>query len=133
MGCTTFVELGPCTVLTGMAKRTLKDATTLSVGTPEDVDTLLATVTDLGSVELATAGAGEHLYVTERLVVSPCAGIFTPREGLEGDQTVAVGDVLGWVAEEEVRSPFSGVMMDLMALDGERVTARQPIAWLRTK
>lgn len=132
-GCTTFVELGPGTVLTGMAKRTLKDATTLSVATPEDVDTLLAAVTDLGSVELATAGAGEHLYVTERLVVSPCAGIFTPREGLGRDQQVAVGDVLGWVAEEEVRSPFSGVMMDLMALDGERVTARQPIAWLRTK
>jgi len=116
-----------------MAKRTLKDVTTLSVGTPEDVDALLAAVTDLGSSEFAAAGAGEHLYVTERLVVSPCAGVFAPREGLGGDQTVAVGDVLGWVAEEEVRSPFSGVMMDLMALDGERVTARQPIAWLRTK
>ena len=46
---------------------------------------------------------------------------------------VAVGDVVGRVAEEEVRSPFSGIVMDLMALDGERVTARQPIAWLRTK
>ena len=66
-------------------------------------------------------------------MVSPCAGIFAPIDGLEADQTIAVGDVLGWVTEEEVRSPFSGVLMDLMALDGERVTARQPIAWLRTK
>jgi [acyl-carrier-protein] S-malonyltransferase len=116
-----------------MAKRTLKDVTTLSVATPEDVDTLLAAVADLGSSEVFPKGVGEHLYVTERLVVSPCAGIFVPREGLAIDHHVAVGDVVGRVAEEEVRSPFSGIVMDLMALDGERVTARQPIAWLRTK
>ncbi|GIT68786.1 MAG: hypothetical protein Ct9H300mP26_4730 [Acidimicrobiales bacterium] len=30
-GCSTFVELGPGTVLTGMAKRTLKEVNTLSV------------------------------------------------------------------------------------------------------
>ncbi len=133
LGCATFVELGPGAVLTGMAKRTLKDVTTLSVATPEDVDTLLAAVADLGSSEVFPKGVGEHLYVTERLVVSPCAGIFVPREGLAIDHHVAVGDVVGRVAEEEVRSPFSGIVMDLMALDGERVTARQPIAWLRTK
>tara|TARA_B100000953_G_scaffold73393_1_gene59265 strand:- start:698 stop:1021 length:324 start_codon:yes stop_codon:yes gene_type:complete len=105
---------------------------TLSVGAPEELDALLVAVTDLGSSEQPAAGTGEHLYVTERLVVSPCAGTFTPQEGLGSDQIIAVGDVVGWVAEEEVRSPFSGVIMDLIALEGERVTARQPIAWLRT-
>tara|TARA_B100000676_G_C18019829_1_gene811920 strand:+ start:123 stop:524 length:402 start_codon:yes stop_codon:yes gene_type:complete len=133
MGCSTFVELGPGTVLTGMAKRTLKDANTLSVATPEDVDTLLAAVTDLGSSGQAGNGAGEHLYVTERLVVSPCAGIFVPKPDLSDKHLVNVGDVVGWVAEEEVRSPFAGILMEFMALESERVTARQPIAWLRTR
>ena len=43
-GFTTFVELGPGTVLTGMAKRTCKGATTLKVNTPADIDTLLDVV-----------------------------------------------------------------------------------------
>lgn len=133
LGCATFVELGPGTVLTGMAKRTLKEVNTLSVATPEDVDTLLATVTDLGSSEQSREDAGEHLYVTERLVVSPCAGIFSAKEGLAADQFVNVGDVVGWVTDEEVRSPFAGILMEFMALESERVTARQPIAWLRTR
>ncbi|MFL3021657.1 MAG: [acyl-carrier-protein] S-malonyltransferase [Acidimicrobiales bacterium] len=133
LGCSTFVELGPGTVLTGMAKRTLKEVNTLSVATPEDVDTLLATVTDLGSSTQGSSGAGEHLYVTERLVVSPCAGVFVPKQGISGDQPINVGDVVGWVAEEEVRSPFAGLLMEFMALESERVTARQPIAWLRTR
>ena len=30
------------------------------------------------------------------------------------------------------RSPFAGVLQSYIAVDGERVTARQPIAWLRT-
>ena len=78
LGCATFVELGPGTVLTGMAKRTLKNVNTLSVATPEDVDTLLTAVTDLGSSSQGAKESGEYLYVTERLVVSPCAGIFAP-------------------------------------------------------
>jgi [acyl-carrier-protein] S-malonyltransferase len=116
-----------------MAKRTLKEVNTLSVATPEDVDALLATVTDLGSSGQGSSGAGEHLYVTERLVVSPCAGVFVPKQGISSDQPINVGDVVGWVAEEEVRSPFAGLLMEFMALESERVTARQPIAWLRTR
>ena len=41
-------------------------------------------------------------------------------------------DVLGRVADEEVRSPFAGVLQSYIAMDGERVTLRQPIAWLRS-
>jgi [acyl-carrier-protein] S-malonyltransferase len=40
-GMTTFVELGPGTVLTGMAKRTIEGARAVSVSTPGDLDTLL--------------------------------------------------------------------------------------------
>ena len=133
LGCATFVELGPGTVLTGMAKRTLKNVNTLSVATPEDVDTLLTAVTDLGSSSQGAKEAGEHLYVTERLVVSPCAGIFAPDPRVTLDKVIKVGDIVGWVNDEEVRSPFAGLLMEFMALDSERVTARQPIAWLRTK
>jgi [acyl-carrier-protein] S-malonyltransferase len=40
--------------------------------------------------------------------------------------------MLGTVADEEVRSPFAGVLQSYIAVDTERVAARQPIAWLRT-
>jgi [acyl-carrier-protein] S-malonyltransferase len=40
-GVDTFVELGPGTVLTGMAKRTVTGATTFSAATPEDVERLV--------------------------------------------------------------------------------------------
>ena len=133
LGCATFVELGPGTVLTGMAKRTLKNVNTLSVATPEDVDTLLTAVTDLGSSSQGDKESGEYLYVTERLVVSPCAGIFAPDPRVTLDKVIKVGDNVGWVNDEQVRSPFAGLLMEFMALDSERVTARQPIAWLRTK
>ena len=83
--------------------------------------------------EKQPGGPGEHLYVTERLVVSPCAWRFTPQEGLSNGDVIVVGDVVGWVADEEVRSPFAGIVMDLMAVEGERVTARQPITWLSAK
>jgi len=129
-GVTSFVELGPGTVLTGMAKRTVTGSTTLSVSTPADVDTLLSSLADASDTG-AVASDGENLYVTERLVVSPCAGIFSPNPDL-GDQAVLrVGDLVGTVADEDVRSPFAGVVMGMMAVNGERVTSRQPIAWLR--
>ncbi len=129
-GVTSFVELGPGTVLTGMAKRTVKGSTTISVATPGDVDALLSSLAD-ASDSGAVASDGENLYVTERLVVSPCAGIFSPNLDLSDDAVLRVGDLVGTVADEDVRSPFAGVVMGMMAVDGERVTSRQPIAWLR--
>ena len=40
--------------------------------------------------------------------------------------------MLGHVGAHEVRSPFAGLLQSFIAVDTERVTARQPIAWLRT-
>jgi [acyl-carrier-protein] S-malonyltransferase len=40
--------------------------------------------------------------------------------------------VIGHIGDVEVRSPFAGVLQTFIAVDTERVTARQPIAWLRT-
>lgn len=129
MGVTAFAELGPGGVLTGMAKRTIDDAKTISVATPEDLDKLLEW---LGGEPVAAAHnhEGEHLFAHERLVVSPAAGIFTTA-GIADGTEIAVGTVLGTVADQEVRSPFAGILQSYIAIDTERVAARQPIAWLR--
>ena len=130
-GFTTFVELGPGEVLGRLVKRTLKGVRPLSVSAPDDLDSLLEALA-ASPVRPATALEGEHLFATERLVVSPAAGIFQPGEGIEAGTAVSVGHLVGTVGDHEVRSPFSGELMGLLALDGERVTASQPIAWLRT-
>jgi len=130
-GVTEFVELGPGGVLTGMAKRTLESARTISVSTPEDLEKLLEWV-NAGSAHPATQLEGEHLFAHERLVVSPAAGLFTPVEALSDGTLLTVGDLLGRVGDTDVRSPFAGVLQNYIAVDGERVTMRQPIAWLRT-
>jgi [acyl-carrier-protein] S-malonyltransferase len=131
LGVTEFVELGPGGVLTGMAKRTVEQARTMSVATPEDLDKLLEWVGSGHSASLV-AHEGEHLFATERLVVSPAAGVFEPIAGVADGTRIAVGTVIGHVAETEVRSAFDGVLQSYIAVSGERVTARQPIAWLRT-
>ena len=77
----TFVELGPGAVLTGMAKRSVDGARTLSVATPDDLDRLLEFLADTG-IAAAAGPEGEHLFATERLVVSPAAGVFRPVDGL---------------------------------------------------
>jgi [acyl-carrier-protein] S-malonyltransferase len=128
-GITTFVELGPGSTLTGLAKRTVTTAQAHSVAVPDDLDRLLDVLTGQ-QPHLATEG--EHLFMTERMVVSPAAGIFVPDPDIEAGQSVTVGHRLGLVAGEEVRSPFDGTLMGVLAKDGERVMTHQPIAWLRT-
>ena len=131
-GVTDFAELGPGAVLTGMAKRTVTGSRTISVATPEDLDKLLEWV-GAGTSTGPRQQEGEHLFAVERLVVSPAAGIFTPVDALREGSTIEVGTVVGHVGEVEVRSPFGGILQSFIALDTERVTTRQPIAWLRTE
>ncbi len=131
-GATVYVELGPGNVLTGMAKRTVQGAATISVSVPDDLDQLLATLA-IPSAAGAGVHEGEHLFSTERLVVSPAAGVFSPADDAGSGTTVEPGSVLGTVGDHEVRSPFAGVVMGMLAVDGERVTASQPIAWLRVQ
>jgi [acyl-carrier-protein] S-malonyltransferase len=129
-GVTGFAELGPGGVLTGMAKRTVDSARTISVSTPEELDKLIEWV-NAGSPR-APQFEGEHLFASERLVVSPTAGVFTPLPGIADGSEIVVGTVLGHVGDAEVRSPFAGILQSYIAVNGERITLRQPIAWLRT-
>ena len=135
-GVSNFAELGPGGVLTGMAKRTVTDCRTIAVSTPEDLDKLLEWVDTGAAIERRRRSdaqiEGEHLFAVERLVVSPGTGIFTPIGTLADGEFIDVGAVLGHVGDVEVRSPFAGVLQSYIALDTERVTARQPIAWLRS-
>ena len=131
-GYTTFIELGPGAVLTGTVKRTAKDCQPLKVNTPADIDAVLEA---LAGPPVTAAGGpleGEALFTTERLVVSPAAGVFQPTDGHLLGTSVPAGQLLGNVGDTEVRSPWAGVIMGFLAVDGERVTASQPIAWLRT-
>ncbi len=130
LGVTDFAELGPGGVLTGMAKRTVTGARTISVATPDDLDKLLEWVGGDAAAPVSEL-EGEHLFAVERLVVSPAAGVFTPRS-FESGALIDVGTVIGHVGEHEVRSPFRGVLQSFIAVDTERVMSRQPIAWLRS-
>ena len=130
-GVTGFVELGPGGVLTGMAKRTVEDLRTISVSTPDELDKLIEWVGSSAPVT-PVQHEGEHLFAVERLVVSPAAGVFTPVDNVRTGTVIEVGHLLGHVGEAEVRSPFAGRVENYIAVEGERVTARQPIAWLRT-
>jgi [acyl-carrier-protein] S-malonyltransferase len=146
-----FCELGPGGPLSAMVRATVPEATTIAIAVPDDLDTLVATLT--GEAAAASAAAtdgheGERLYVSERLVISPCAGIFdlpagpasggsgpagTTFDEPTGSKLVEIGDLLGFVSGTEVRSPFAGELMGVLAQPGERVQAGQPIAWLRSQ
>ena len=136
LGCTTFVELGAGGVLTGLVRRTLPSATALGVASPEDLDKLVEIVGGDPVATYHSVNQGEHLYVSERLVISPTTGLFQPTvtadQATKEGELVDVGRLLGTVGDTEVRSAFAGWLMGMLAIPGERVTAGQPIAWLRS-
>ena len=130
LGTKDIVEIGPGGVLTGMARRAIPDARAISIATPEDLDKLLAWVTADGPTTDPQVD-GEHLFASERMVVSPCAGIFEPAPSMTEGTSIDVGTVVGRVGDRDVVSPFAGTLQGFIAVATERVMARQPIAWLR--
>ncbi len=145
-GVTQIVELGAGKALTAMAKRVEgANFNLLAVNHPDDIDKLLATLdtrseskktvsssTTTKSTTL-TEDQGEHLYATERIVVSPRAGVFTPEPDLELGSRIKTGETIGTVSDDEVKSPFSGTIMGYLATADERVEANQPLVWLQTQ
>ncbi len=84
------------------------------------------------------AVAAEDLVVPERVVCAPAAGVFHPAPPAtvttEGE-VVYAGQVVGSVdntgSSVDIVSPFTGLFMGMLARDGERVRAAQPILWVR--
>jgi [acyl-carrier-protein] S-malonyltransferase len=80
-----------------------------------------------------TTPAGEALHVLERIIVAPTIGVFHRLDR----STVARGDVIGTVQSlgtaTAIQSPFEGVLVGFLALEGERVRPGQPVAWLRLR
>jgi [acyl-carrier-protein] S-malonyltransferase len=134
-----FVELGPGRNLSRLTTQTLPGVTTVAVSSPDDLDALVDALAGDSALHTFAAGHhGEHLYVSERVVISPCAGVFAPRTdppgaGLAVHDPVEVGTLLGVVSSTEVRSPFAGVLMGMLAQPDERVQTGQPIAWLQAR
>lgn len=131
-----FVECGPGGVLTGLARRIAPTVTAVSVATPADLERLVEAVAGAPVRDARVTGRhGEHLDIAERVVISPVAGIFQPAAAGDGataeGELLQVGDVLGEVAGESVRSPFRGWLMGMLAHPGERLQPGQPVAWLR--
>ncbi len=131
LGVTGLAELGPGGVLTGMAKRTLEGVRTISVATPDELDKFIEWVNNAAPTGLQRH-EGEHLFVVERLVVSPASGVFTPIATVQAGDRISIGQSLGSIGDTPVVSVFEGILQSFIAVEGERVTLRQPIAWLRT-
>jgi [acyl-carrier-protein] S-malonyltransferase len=129
-----FVELGPGDSLSAMIRHTLPTSITLAVKAPSDLDSLVEAITgDSALHAYALDHQGESLYVSERVVISPAAGIYEPpSSGPRPGDRVEVGTPLGTVAGQDVLAPFTGVVAGGLAEPGERVQAGQPIVWLHT-
>jgi [acyl-carrier-protein] S-malonyltransferase len=155
-GMRTYVELGPGGVLTGLARRVLDpvSASPISVATPDDLEKLAEVLTGAEPYgAFNQQHAGERFAMTERLLVSPSAGIFKPiaelveatpgvrgaphsadseaRDPRSHERTIEVGDLIGHVGDREIRSAFAGRLEGVLVLPGERVLAGQPVAWVR--
>lgn len=87
----------------------------------------------------ALLAPGEELLVPERVIVAPALGVFQPlpaevvtSEGEIVDAGQAIGTVTVGGEAVPVESAFTGFLMGMLAVPGERVREGQPIAWLRT-
>jgi [acyl-carrier-protein] S-malonyltransferase len=148
-GARTFVELGPGSSLTTLTKRSLanKAVPTFSIESPLDLEALFELMIGASAERESTPVDRSHM--TERLVVAPTVGPFRPvpelahaapkLAGVSKSEThttplvpIKVGDLIGWVGDEEIRSSFEGSLEGLLVLTGERVITGQPVAWLST-
>lgn len=140
LGVTTFIEVGPGTVLSGLIKRTVEGVRLYSAG---DAKSVAAVVEALRERSDGAAGGdgddqGEVVMLPERFAVSPTHGRFYPvalsRQTDEGPY-VERGDLLGEIrngtASVPVRSPFRGQVVAHLAWEGELVTPGQILLSLR--
>ena len=97
-------------------------------------DTLQASVS-----QAATLTIPEFTTVPEKIVVAPCSGRFSPfppevftSEGEWVEPGQPVGEVSRGREVVEVRSPFRGWMMGMLALPGQPVREGEALFWVRS-
>jgi biotin carboxyl carrier protein len=85
------------------------------------------------------AASAEMTVIPERVVVAPCAGRFVPlppevftSEGEWVEPGQAVGEVHNGGGRMQVRSPFRGWVMGMIALPGQPVRAGEALFWVRS-
>jgi [acyl-carrier-protein] S-malonyltransferase len=89
------------------------------------------------SESIVDAPMGETLSMVERLIVAPSCGklCLDGRLSLKSGDPVYRGDVIGAVHSlgivTPIQSPFGGVLVEVLAVEGERLRTGQPVAWLR--
>lgn len=81
---------------------------------------------------------GEILSIAERLIVAPSSGVFrslADRRRSNDGYAINPGDMIGEVrslgVSTPIRSPFAGFLIEVLAIEGERVRPGQPVAWMR--
>lgn len=87
--------------------------------------------------DAAAAVVAEDVRLDDRLIVAPVTGAFFPafaEVSAEHPGVVAAGDEIGVLVQagdkHPVVSPFTGQLMRLLAMPGERLREHQPVAWL---
>jgi biotin carboxyl carrier protein len=85
------------------------------------------------------AASAEMTVIPERVVVAPCSGRFVPlppevftSEGEWVEPGQAVGEVHNGGGRMQVRSPFRGWVMGMIALPGQPVRAGEALFWVRS-
>ena len=95
-------------MLTGLARRTIPDVRAVAVAVPEDLDKLMDA---LAGPETWNASSpthqGEHLYTSERVIVSPSAGVFEPDVELAALETTALAAATAAPGSGEGTAPGS--------------------------
>jgi biotin carboxyl carrier protein len=91
-----------------------------------------------GDSDVDLGASAEEVYVPERLIAAPAAGVFhasAPDVVTTEGEIVHAGQVVGSIevtgGSVTVTSAHTGFLMGLLALPGERVRADQPLAWVR--
>jgi [acyl-carrier-protein] S-malonyltransferase len=129
LGVTALVELPPAGTLAGLAKRELRGCGVeiLAVKTPAD----LAAAREL-IARSAPAHQAQHTPGW-RMVVCPGGGTLH-RAGIPEGTSLQAGTQLGSVVsrqpEQQVFTPYSGVLVEWLAEDGDLVAAGDPLARL---
>lgn len=139
-GATVFAELGPGNVLTNLAKRNAPSAVAVAIAEP-NTDDLASAVADLDRatspgdsvIDLDNSHLdGEQPALVDRVVIAHATGKFALSNETQVGQSIKPGDAVALIDGEAVQSPFGGVLSRILAMEGERVTPGQPVAWIAT-